>query len=258
MVISWLANWKSLSTSLMINIFGIMGLYNTYGIYGIKNTVNGKIYVGKTMQSFGDRWDCHKAQLKANYHDNRHLQNAWNKYGSENFEFIILQDCTDKDLDYVNTMEIAEIKKYKDLGLAYNIHDGGDGGLFLGKHLSEEAKRKIGEKNRINMTGKKVSLETRKKMSQSQKERYKNWTDDDRKEYGEKISQWSKGYTWSDESKQKMIGNKNGALYTIEQVKEIRRLRENEGLGYTDISKIMDIPRPAVYLIATYRRWKDV
>jgi len=95
-------------------------------------------------------------------------------------------------------------------------------------------------------------------MSQSQKERYKNWTDDDRKEYGEKISQWSKGYTWSDESKQKMIGNKNGALYTIEQVKEIRRLRENEGLGYTDISKIMDIPRPAVYLIATYRRWKDV
>lgn len=241
-----------------MNIICIMGLYNKYGIYGIRNKLNGKIYVGKTMKSFGDRWDCHKAQLKSNYHDNRHLQSAWNKYGFENFEFLILQDCTGKDVSYVNSMEIAEIKKYKDLGIAYNIHDGGDGGLFLGKHLSEEAKRKIGEKNRINMTGRKASTETKEKMSKSQKERYANWTEDDRREYGEKVAQWSSGYKWSDESKKKMIGNKNGALYTADQVKEIRRLKEEDGLGYTDISKIMGIPRPTVYLIATYRRWKNV
>ena len=53
-----------------------------------------------------------------------------------------------------------------------------------------------------------------------------------------------------------MKNNKNGAKYTIEQVKEIRRLHEEENKGYTEISEIMNIPRPTVYLIATYRRWK--
>ena len=41
-----------------------------------------------------------------------------------------------------------------------------------------------------------------------------------------------------------------------EQVNEIRRLYENENKTYTEISNIMNIPRQAVYLIATYRRWK--
>ena len=55
-----------------------------------------------------------------------------------------------------------------------------------------------------------------------------------------------------------MKNNKNGALYTIDQVKEIRRLHETENKGYTEISQIMNIPRQAVYLIATYRRWKEI
>lgn len=55
-----------------------------------------------------------------------------------------------------------------------------------------------------------------------------------------------------------MKGNKNGALYTVEQVKEIRRLHEKENKGYTEISELMNIPRQAVYLIATYRRWKEI
>ena len=43
-------------------------------------------------------------------------------------------------------MEITLIKHYKSLGISYNITDGGEG--QLGNHLSEEARRKIGEKNR--------------------------------------------------------------------------------------------------------------
>lgn len=210
------------------------------------------------MQSFGDRWDCHKAQLNGGYHDNPHLQNAWNKYGSENFEFIIIHDCTGKDVDYVNNCEINEIKKYKELGSAYNIHDGGSGGLFLGKHLSEETKRKIGEKNRERMTGKKLSAETRKKMSESQFRRYSNWTKEDAEQFGRIVSEKSRGYKWTQESKKKMRGNKNGAKYTLDQVREIRRLRESEGKSFKDISEIVNIPKHTVYLIATYRRWKEV
>lgn len=231
-------------------------IYKRYGIYGIQNTVNGKIYIGKTMQSFGDRWDCHKACLRGGYHCNNYLQNSWNKYGENNFQFVVIQDCTGQDLDFVNNCEMREIAKYRQLGLSYNIHDGGDGGLFLGKHLSDEAKHKIGEKNRAHMLGKKPSNETKKKMSDSYKNRYAQWTDEDRTKWGEKLSKCLAGISKPSLSF-KMKNNKHGAKYTVEQIKEIRKLHEVENKGYTEISKIMNIPRPTVYLIATYRRWKE-
>lgn len=235
-----------------------ISIYKSYGIYGIKNKTNNKIYVGKTMQSFGDRWDCHKAMLRGGYHENPHLQNAWNKYGEDNFEFIVIHNCeSGETVEQVDELEISEIAKYKELGLAYNIHDGGSGGMFLGKHLSEETKRKIGEKNRINMLGKKASEETKAKMSASQSKRYSAWTDEDRAEWGRKMSEAQKGKKVSEETRQKMIGNKNGAKYTIDDVREIRRLHEEENKGYTEIANITGIPRETVYLIATYRRWKD-
>ena len=207
--------------------------------------------------NFGDRWDCHRAQLKGGYHDNPHLQNAWNKYGADNFEFDVVEEVTDVSL--LNDLEIKYIKQYRDNNLSYNIHDGGDGGYLLGKHLSDETKRKIGEKNRVNMTGRKLSKETRKKMSDSQNKRYAAWTDEERQAFGRIVAEKASGYTWSQESKNnfsKIQETKpNGAKYDIDTVHEIRRLHEQEGKSYTEISNLLNIPRPAVYLIATYRRW---
>lgn len=120
--------------------------------------------------NFGDRKDCHFASLRGGYHINPHLQKSFNKYGEDNFEFIVLYQCNNnEDSNMVNELEKKYIKLYKDKKLAYNIGDGGDGGHNLGKHLSEETKRKIGDKNRINMTGRKATIETKKKMSESQK-----------------------------------------------------------------------------------------
>lgn len=208
--------------------------------------------------NFGDRWDCHKSQLRGNYHNNPHLQNSWNKYGKDNFEFIVIHNCkNNENVDDVNLLEIEYIEHYKNLGLAYNILDGGDGGFLLGSHLSEETKRKIGEKNRINMTGKKHSEETKKKMSESQKKRFNSWTEEDRKLWAKKMSNINKGCKRSGEFREKMKDNKNGAKYTIEEVREIRRLHEIENKTFLEISKITGIPKPTVYLIATYRRWKN-
>lgn len=235
-----------------------MSVYKKYGIYGIVNKINSRIYVGKTMKSFGDRWDCHKAMLRGGYHENRHLQNSWNKYGEDNFDFIIIHDCkngeTTKEVD---ELEIAEIAKYKNLGLAYNCHDGGSGGLFLGKHLSEETKRKIGEKNRIHMLGRKASEETKKKMSESQISRFDQLSENEKKEWGKKMSLVNTGRQRPDVSLA-MKNNKRGAKLTEEQVIEIRRLHQQEGKNFTEISEIMCIPRDNVYNIATYRRWKDI
>lgn len=243
----------------MLNI----SLYNTYGIYGIRNIVNNKIYVGKTEMNFGDRKDCHFATLRGGYHINPHLQKAYDKYGGDNFEFIILHECLNHETsNIINELEMHYIKLYKNKGLAYNIGNGGDGGHNLGKHLSAETKRKIGEKNKINMTGRKATVETKQKMSKSQKERIKKMSDEELKEHGRKISESSLGHKWSNEAKENFSNiqkiKPNSAKYSVEAIKEIRRLHENKKLSYTEISKKLDIPRGTVYLIATYRRWKHI
>lgn len=67
--------------------------YDSFGkcaIYSITNLVNNKVYIGRDI-SFPNRLYEHKSDLKNNKHYNQHLQNAWNKYGEENFEFDILE-----------------------------------------------------------------------------------------------------------------------------------------------------------------------
>ena len=177
------------------------------------------------------------------------------KYGEENFEFIILEEC---NVDDLNNKEIYYIQYYKKQNLSYNLADGGEGGAFLGKHLSEETKRKIGEKNRINMTGRKASDETRDKMSNSQKARYEQWTDDDRQAWGAMSSETASGYKWSEDSKQKMVGNKNGSTHTVEEIKEIRRLHEVSKLSCREIADILNESYNFIYGIITYRRWANI
>lgn len=233
--------------------------YKSFGIYRITNIKNGKSYIGKTGVNFGDRWDCHRAQLNGGYHENRHLQNAWNKYGQDSFEFAVVAEVTDVTL--LNDLEIYFIKLYKDNGLSYNILDGGDGGFMLGAHLSDDAKSRIGEKNRANMLGRKASDATRKKMSESQKKRYSTWTDKDREEYGKRASEYASGYKWKQESKERFSAiqqtRPNGAKLSIDDVHRIRYLHEQENKTYREISELLEIPVHNVYMIATYRRWPN-
>lgn len=236
-----------------------MNIYKSFGIYRITNIQNGKSYIGKTGMNFGDRWDCHRAQLNGGYHDNPHLQNAWNKYGQDNFEFCVVEAVD--NIDLLNDLERKYIAQYREAGKCYNILDGGDGGFLLGTHLSEETKRKIGEKNKVNMTGKKASAETRAKMSASQKKRYESWTEEERIAFGKKVAECASGYKWSEEAKANFAKRQqtkpNGATLTIETVREIRRLHEQEKKTITEISQMLNIPRPNVYNIATYRRWAN-
>lgn len=236
-----------------------MSIYNTFGIYRITNKVNGNTYIGKTGMNFGDRLDCHRAQLNGGYHDNPHLQNAWKKYGQENFEFCVVEAVNDVAL--LNDLEKKYISEYRANGKCYNILDGGDGGFLLGTHLSEETKLKIGEKNRVNMTGRKLSDDTRAKMSDSQKKRYASWTDEERAAYGRKVAECASGYTWSDEAKadfsKRQQTKPNGATLSIDAVHEIRRLYEQEKKTFSEIGKMLELNKHTVYLIATYRRWAN-
>lgn len=135
------------------------------GIYGIVNISSNYIYVGQTRESFIRRYWHHRWKLRDGSHDNQYLQNAWNLYGEDNFVFIAIESVDNATL--INDLEIEYIGIYRKMNCCYNLIDGGCG--RSGIPLSDEHKRKIGEKNRINMLGRKASEETKRKMSEARK-----------------------------------------------------------------------------------------
>lgn len=65
------------------------------GVYKIINLINGKIYIGSTKNMRRRLWK-HRALLRHNKHHNPHLQNSWNKYGEENFDYAIIEQCSEE------------------------------------------------------------------------------------------------------------------------------------------------------------------
>src|SRR6266702_169742 len=62
----------------------------TSGIYKITCTVTGKFYIGSAI-NLRMRQQTHWNTLTQGVHHNRHLQNAWNKYGLDAFTFEVLE-----------------------------------------------------------------------------------------------------------------------------------------------------------------------
>jgi len=65
------------------------------GIYRIRNTVNGRCYIGSSMR-IQRRWHAHRTSLRGNKHHSVALQRAWNKYGEPTFIFEIVEAVPDK------------------------------------------------------------------------------------------------------------------------------------------------------------------
>lgn len=103
------------------------------GIYMIKNEENDKVYIGQS-NDISHRWSTHKTELNANRHVNRHLQNAWNKYGQDSFTFSILEECKKDDLD---KREMYYIELYDSYNKGYNLDCGGQGTSGF-KHTDEQ------------------------------------------------------------------------------------------------------------------------
>lgn len=176
------------------------------GIYKIVNLINGKFYVGSAKDICG-RWIRHRSELNRRKHHNIHLENAWHKYGSKNFLFIIIErlpsDITEKELFDKEDIYLKLLKP------EYNISPKATGGntlknhpryqeicklisfkvkqqfkngrvpLTLGKHLSQETKEKIikhhkiyySKKENCSMYGKKHSLASKIKNTVEHKDK---------------------------------------------------------------------------------------
>ena len=79
------------------------------GIYIITNKINSHQYIGQA-KNIKKRWLVHESALLKNRGHNRHLKNAWNKYGSKSFSFEVLEFCKVFDLDYKEQYWIDKIR----------------------------------------------------------------------------------------------------------------------------------------------------
>ena len=128
------------------------------GIYVIGNLVNKHFYIGGT-KNFKVRWNSysgHKNCLSMNVHQNRHLQNAWNKYGEHAFIFEILEECEEQYLDSLEQKYLDENVGRTD---CYNIARFVDNPT-RGVPKTEEQKEHLRNLN----LGKKYGKKTRKKL----------------------------------------------------------------------------------------------
>src|SRR6266545_437257 len=60
------------------------------GVYQIRCLITGQIYIGSAVNMLA-RWAEHQRSLRRGIHVNQHLQQAWNKYGEEKFEFTVVE-----------------------------------------------------------------------------------------------------------------------------------------------------------------------
>lgn len=117
---------------------------NESGIYKCTCLSNCRSYIGQTCSLFRRKND-HIRELRNNRHSNRHLQNAWNKYGEENFTWEVLEYCS---TDLLNEREMYWIEYYNSFKTGFNLTTGGSLGCIYSEESNQKRREKmLGENN---------------------------------------------------------------------------------------------------------------
>ncbi|MDR0676617.1 MAG: GIY-YIG nuclease family protein [Elusimicrobiota bacterium] len=125
------------------------------GIYKITNKINKKCYIGQSID-IEKRWQREKTG-----NCNKFLKDDFVKYGIDNFDFEILEECKFEDL---NKREKFYIQKFNSKETGYNLTSGGEYSHF-GQVLDEKVKRLISIRTKEAL----ANEDTKRKMSDSHK-----------------------------------------------------------------------------------------
>lgn len=112
----------------------------TSGIYKIINNINGKFYLGGTLEVQA-RFNRHKNQLSKGCHHSKHLQRSWDKHGPSNFQFLIVQqfkNISEEQLKNVQQKYLDELKPW-DNKIGYNMSKTSDGGDLVSYHPDRQS-----------------------------------------------------------------------------------------------------------------------
>ena len=122
----------------------------------ILNLNNSKVYIGSSVD-MNKRKREHFYELKRNKHHNNYLQRAFNKYGEENFRFIILE-YVEKNILFEKETFWIKLKKSLEPKYGYNL---GIPNTDERLQLRDETilKKKIAAYNQYYSNNNKISLE---------------------------------------------------------------------------------------------------
>lgn len=112
-------------------------------IYKATNTITGKCYIGQTIEGLEKRKYRHLIN-SFNINDghyNCHFHRAIRKYGKNAWEWKVVLECPQEDL---NIQEIITIEAIDSFYNGYNMTIGGEAPM-RGKHHTEETKLKLSE-----------------------------------------------------------------------------------------------------------------
>lgn len=139
---------------------------NLSGIYAICNNVTGDHYIGQTLNSFRVRFNAHTSRLQRGKSDSPILQRAWDKYGSDNFSFKVLEVIR-ADKETIEEREQYWMDHYRGFCRVYNC-----GSYGASPRLGQRNSPLHIIKSALAHIGRKVSAEGKQRMSDSQKERF--------------------------------------------------------------------------------------
>lgn len=122
------------------------------GIYKIVNKDNDKYYLGSSCNIFDNRFKNHKSLLRKNKHFNKHLQDAWNKYGEEKFIFSVIENVIPEFLleieqKYLNIAREEQHKCYNQVFTAGRGPGLKKGTKFSKAHIENLRHSHLGQKS---------------------------------------------------------------------------------------------------------------
>lgn len=142
-------------------------------IYKVTNKINGKVYIGQTVQKLRRRRKKHISEALLNK-NSYHFHGAIRKHGKSNFVWEVLEKCYSQE--ELNNRETYYIDEYDSVNLGYNMRSFGE--AQSGWNHSEETKALLSEKVKIRLAtkghpnkGRKWSKEVRERMGESHRGR---------------------------------------------------------------------------------------
>ena len=170
------------------------------GIYKISCDKVSVVYIGQSIDIY-TRWKQHKTQLKHNRHTNSYLQNIYNKYGVDTFNYEVLEVCSLKNIDERERFWIS----------------------FYG---GVESKRNCNWESGGHHH-KKFSIELKQRQSLSHKGQHSS----PNTEFQKGIIPWNKGKKTSEESKEKLRASHLGLKVKEETKKKISQTLKGKIVG---------------------------
>lgn len=209
------------------------------GIYKITNTINGKCYIGSSINCI-DRINHHKSRLLKNCHHSIRLQNSVNKHGIENFKFEIIEEIELNGIlrifaeKLLTNREQHYIEQYNSYLTCYGYNILRHANYHNNKIMTEEEKEVL----RKRLKGKKLSPEHYAKMMEGMKTRDTHIPSG---EEIERLIERNKNKIWTEE-KRKAVSNRFAKL-TEEDVKIILKSNDsikNLALQYHVVRSVID------------------